>query len=153
MLVPAVALAAAFGSQYLGHLVPCEMCWYQRYAHFIGLGFAVLALLLSRMPDRGRSFVWLSALGIFASGALGAFHAGCERKLWDCMTQCTAPPVSGSATDILNDIMSRPMVRCDDIQFQLFGVSMAGWNAIFSIAGALVILWLSLRKPKNPALA
>jgi disulfide bond formation protein DsbB len=42
-------------------------------------------------------------------------------------------------------------VRCDQIQWSLWGISMAGWNAILSIAGALSILWLSLRRPRSLA--
>ena len=48
--------------------------------------------------------------------------------------------------------MARPLVRCDEVQWELFGISMAGWNAILSLATALVILWLSLKKPsRTPA--
>src|SRR6185369_12972016 len=65
LLVPAAALAAAFGSQYLGGLVPCELCWWQRYAHIAALAFALLALFV-----RGRLPVWLAAAAIAASGAI-----------------------------------------------------------------------------------
>jgi len=50
-------------------------------------------------------------------------------------------------------VMDAPMVRCDEIQFEFLGISMAGWNAILSIAAALVILWLSFKRPKDLALA
>ena len=71
-LVPAALLAGAYGSEHFAGLSPCEMCWWQRYAHFAGLGFAILAFASARLPDRGRSFVWLAALGIMASGLIGA---------------------------------------------------------------------------------
>ena len=61
LLIPAALLAGAYGSQYLGGLVPCEMCYWQRYAHWAGLAFALAALAGGGMPDRGRSFVWLAA--------------------------------------------------------------------------------------------
>ena len=44
--------------------------------------------------------------------------------------------------------MAAPLVRCDDVQWSLFGISMAGWNAILSVGSALVILWLSLKRPR-----
>ena len=145
LLVPAVALAVAFGSQYLGGLVPCEMCWWQRYAHMAALAIALLAFLV-----RGRSMVLLAALAIAASGAIGVYHAGCELHLYQCITVCTSTvPTGGSTEDFLKAIMSRPMVRCDDIQFSFLGISMAGWNAILSLGSALLILWLSLRRTRT----
>ena len=45
--------------------------------------------------------------------------------------------------------MAAPLVRCDEVQWSLLGISMAGWNAILSVGSALVILWLSLKRPRN----
>ena len=149
LIVPLALLGGAYGFQYLwAHLWPCEMCWWQRYAHFAALPFALAALLAGRMKDGGRIFVWLAALAIFVSGAIGFYHAGVELKIFPGFTQCTAA-ASGSANDMLNEVFNRPMVRCDDVQWSWLGISMAGWNAIVSILSALVILWLSLRKPRT----
>ncbi len=147
VLVPAGLLAGAYGSQYLGGLAPCEMCYWQRYAHLAGLAFAIVALLGGGMPDRGRSFVWLAALGILVSGAIGFYHAGVELRYFEGFTQCTAVVGSGSSEDVFNQIMAAPIVRCDQVQFSFLGISMAGWNAILSITGALTVLWLSLKRP------
>jgi disulfide bond formation protein DsbB len=125
------------------------MCWWQRYGHFAGLAFALLSLALRSFPDRGRSLVWLAALGILASGAVGAYHAGVEAGIFEGFTQCTST-VSGLSGDaLLKAIMAAPIVRCDQIQFEFLGISMAGWNAILSLCAALVILWLSLRRPRT----
>ncbi len=144
-LVPAGLLAGAYGSQYIGGLAPCEMCYWQRYAHMAALFFALGAMALSRMPDRGRIFVWLAAAAIFASGAIGAYHAGVEAGIFEGFTQCTATANAGSAQDMLNQILAAPLVRCDEVQWRFLTISMAGWNAIISIGSALVILWLSLK--------
>jgi disulfide bond formation protein DsbB len=37
--------------------------------------------------------------------------------------------------------MSAPLVRCDEVVWDLLGLSMASWNAIISLA--LAALWLS----------
>jgi disulfide bond formation protein DsbB len=151
LIVPAALLAAAFGSEHFGGLYPCEMCWWQRYAHFVALAFALVAYAFSRMPDRGRSLVWLAALAIFASGAIGAYHAGVEAGVFEGFTQCTATETGGGAEAILERVLNAPLVRCDEVQWSLFGISMAGWNAIVSIGFALVIAWLSLRRPRRPS--
>ncbi|WP_395614465.1 disulfide bond formation protein B [Allosphingosinicella sp.] len=149
LIVPLALLGGAYGFQYVwAHLWPCEMCWWQRYAHFAALPFGLAAVLAGpRLKDGGRILVWLAALAIFVSGAIGFYHAGVELKLFPGFTQCTAA-LTGSPEDMLKAVFDRPMVRCDDVQWSWLGISMAGWNAIVSILSSLAILWLSLGKRK-----
>jgi disulfide bond formation protein DsbB len=152
LLVPSALLAGAYGSEYWGGLFPCEMCWWQRWAHMAALAFALIAVAGgTRLPDRGRSFVWLATLAILTSGLIGGYHAGVEADIFEGFTQCTAVEAGGSAQDVLNQIMNAPLVRCDDIQWSWLGISMAGWNAILSVATALVVLWLSLKRSRIPS--
>ena len=144
LIVPAALLAGAFAFEYVGGLPPCEMCWWQRWAHMAAVAFAISAFAAGRLPDRGRSFVWLAAIAILVSGAVGAYHAGVEADLFEGFTQCTA---TGSRS--LAEIMATPLVRCDEVPWQLFGISMAGWNAILSVLSALLILWLSLKPSRT----
>jgi len=148
LLVPFALLAAALGSQYLGGLHPCEMCHWQRWGHYAALAFALLSFALRQSADRGRSFVWLAALGILTSGAIGFYHAGVELGVFPGWSQCSVAAGSGAPEDMLKDILSAPLVRCDEVQWSFLGVSMAGWNAIISIGSALVILWFSFRRPR-----
>lgn len=149
LFVPAALLAGAYGSQYLGGLHPCEMCYWQRWPHFAALAFAIAAYAFAGLPDRGRSFVWLAALAILVSGGIGVWHAGIEAGIFSGITSCT----SGGGGASLEEIMARPMIRCDEVQFSFLGLSMAGWNAVVSISAALVIAWLSLKRPKTPVTA
>ena len=151
LLVPAALLTGALGSQYYGGLYPCEMCHWQRWPHYAALALALLSFAMRGQPDRGRSFVWLAALAIFTSGAIGVYHAGVEAGIFEGLTTCSAALSGGSSADILADIMATPLVRCDQIQWSFLGISMAGWNAILSIGSASVISWLSLRRPRAPA--
>jgi disulfide bond formation protein DsbB len=146
VLVPAALLAGAHGSQYLGGLYPCAMCYWQRWPHFAALLLGLLSYALAaRLPDRGRSLVWLAALAILTSGAIAVYHAGVELDVFEGFTTCSTIGHSGNA---LEDALSAPMVRCEDVQFSFLGISMAGWNAILSIGFGLAILWLSLRRPR-----
>jgi len=148
LTVPAGLLAGAYGSEIWGGLYPCEMCWWQRYAHFAALAFALLALAGTRLPDRGRSLVWLSALAILTSGGIGAYHAGVEAGVFEGLTTCSTSG-GGSPADMLKSILEAPLIRCDQVQFEFLGISMAGWNAILSIGFALVILWLSFSRRRS----
>ena len=154
LVVPALLLSGAYAFQYvprafgLPHgLFPCEMCWWQRYPHFLAVALALLAFVI---PVRfRRSAVLLAALAILVSGLIGVFHAGVEYHWWEGLTRCTASgALSGSPGDMLRDLMATPLIRCDTAQWTLWGVSLAGWNALFSLPAAILILWL-LQKPRR----
>lgn len=138
VLVPAGLLAGALGSQYLGGLNPCEMCYWQRYPHWAALALGGLSFFL---PPARRPLVLLAAVAIAVSGAIGVFHAGVELGWWEGLTQCTA---TGAAT--LEDILTAPLIRCDQVQFSFLGLSMAAWNALISLSAAGAIAWLTLRR-------
>jgi len=141
--VPLLLLAGAYVSQYGFDLYPCEMCWWQRYPHFLAIGFAVLALFA---PPR-RAWIGLAALSILASGLIGGFHAGVEYGWWQGVTAC-ANPVASSGGDPLEAVMNAPLVRCDTAPWSLFGISLAGWNFLISTAAAMTILVLLAKGPR-----
>lgn len=146
LLVPAVLLAGAFGSQYLGGLYPCEMCWWQRYAHMAALVPAVLAFTAPARSSLSRTLVLLATLGIAVSGGIAVYHAGVERHIFKGMTTCSSTIHGGSNAELLQQIMKAPMIRCDEIQWSLLGITLAGWNAIISLASAVLITVLTLRE-------
>jgi disulfide bond formation protein DsbB len=138
--VPLALMAGALGSQYLGGLSPCEMCLWQRWPHYAAIAVAILAILFRHRP----ASLWLTvvaALLILTSGAIGVYHAGAEYHWWTGPQHCTGI-AHGSGADLLRQIMAAPIVRCDVPQWTLWGVSLAGWNALFSIAGGAAILAL-----------
>jgi disulfide bond formation protein DsbB len=147
LLLPAALLAGAWGSQLFG-LVPCEMCHWQRWPHYAAVGVAVLAFLPLPRPVQ-MLFVLFAGVLIAVSGAIGVFHAGVEYHWWQGITACTAPVGHGDAMDILNQALRRPLVRCDVPQWTLFGISLAGFNAILSLGGAAVIFALAPRKARR----
>jgi disulfide bond formation protein DsbB len=146
LLLPAALMAGALGSQYIGHLFPCEMCHWQRWPHYAAIGLALLAFLVPEKPI-GRVLVALAITAILTSGAIGIFHAGVEYHWWKGITRCAATATSGSHTDILAQIMATPMIQCDQPQWTFRGISLAGFNAIFSLLGGLAIIRLWARKP------
>lgn len=146
LLLPLVLLGGAYGSQYFGGLYPCEMCWWQRYAHFAALVFAVPAFFMPLGSRTSRALVVLAALAIAISGAIGVYHAGVEAKIFEGFTQCTATAKGLTPAETLNQIIHAPLVRCDEVQFRFLGISLAGWNAILSLGGAAAVLILSLKR-------
>ncbi len=84
----------------------------------------------------------LGALSALTTAAIGVFHSGVEQKWWEGPSSCTSGDIGGLSTeDLMEQIMSAPLVRCDDIPWQMLGLSMAGWNAVLS--GVLVLVWIA----------
>jgi disulfide bond formation protein DsbB len=145
LLLPVALLGGALGSQYLGGLHPCEMCYWQRWPHAVAILLAVLAFTAPAESGRARALTLLAALAIAVSGAIGVYHAGVEAKIFEGFTQCTATGKGLSAAELLKQITHAPLVRCDEVQFRFLGISLAGWNAILSLGGAALITILTLK--------
>ena len=143
LLVPAGLMLGALGSQYIGGLYPFGMCYWQRWPHDLAIVAAMFSFGLRNHVWKGR-FVALAALGILVSGLIGVFHAGVEYGWWDGITRCTS--TAGGSGDLMADIMNAPLIRCDQPQWELFGISLAGYNALVSISVALVIFGLLRHK-------
>lgn len=141
----AALLIAALGFQALGY-APCELCILQRWPH---LAAVIVGLLIWRL---GFSR-WLALLGVIAAltaTGLAIYHAGVELKLWLGPQHCSGG-VSGlaqmSTQDLMTALEAAPVVRCDDVAWSLFGISMAGWNAI--ISAGLSGLWLAALRGRS----
>ena len=141
LIIPAGLLGGALGSQYVGGLHPCEMCYWQRWPHAAAILLAGIAFLTPATGARSRAFTLLAAMAISASGTIGVFHAGVELGWWQGLTRCTA---GGAMT--LDDLLNVPLVRCDQVQWSWLGISMAGWNAIISLGSAACIALLATRR-------
>ncbi|MDE4131686.1 disulfide bond formation protein B [Phaeobacter sp. QD34_3] len=133
----AALLLGAFGFQYIGDMPPCKMCYWQRYPHGAAIAIGALALILS-----GAALPYLGALAALATSAIGGFHAGVEQGWWEGPSTCTSGPVSGLTPEqLMEQIMAAPLVRCDEIPWEMFGLSMAGWNAVISFG--LALIWIA----------
>ena len=132
----ALLLAAAFGFQYIGDLPPCKMCIWQRWPHAIAVAIGLVGTLIYH-----RSIAFLGALAALTSALIGLYHSGVEQNWWEGPSSCTAQPLGDlTAAEALAKILAAPVVRCDEIPWGLFGMSMASWNAVVSLL--LVLIWL-----------
>ncbi|MER5172639.1 disulfide bond formation protein B [Thioclava sp. GXIMD2076] len=131
----AALLAGAFLFQASG-FAPCHLCLLQRWPHAaaIVIGIAILAL---RLP---RQFAWLGAVAALATAGIGAYHSLVERHIIQGPTSCTSSGVSGSVDDLMAQINSAPLIQCDQISWEMFGVTMANLNVILSLV--LCLFWI-----------
>jgi disulfide bond formation protein DsbB len=149
IVAAAAPLAVALLAQYVGHLPPCELCLLQRLPYDAALALAVASLALARRPGLLRAAVSLVGIAFLASAALAAFHVGVEQQWWEWASACTGS-VSGqgkTAAEIEAMLMAAPVVRCDEVSWSLFGISIAGFNVLYGVAAGAVALWLAARAP------
>ncbi|UWQ81007.1 disulfide bond formation protein B [Leisingera sp. S132] len=133
----AALLLGALGFQYIGEMAPCKLCYWQRYPHAAAAGIGLLALIIP-----GAALPYLGALAALTTAGVGAYHTGVERGWWEGPSTCTSGPIGGLSPDqLMEQIMAAPLVRCDEVPWEMLSLSMASWNAIASFG--LALLWIS----------
>src|SRR6476659_1108725 len=110
LLLPMALLGGALGSQYLGGLHPCEMCYWQRWPHAAAIVLAALSFTGPAHGQRSRTLTVLAALAIAISGAIGVYHAGVEAKVFEGFTTCTANATGATTAELLKQITHAPLV-------------------------------------------
>jgi len=140
----AALLLGALFFQYVLGMAPCQLCIWQRWPHLaaVGLG-AVLWLVPSPV------LALLGAAAAATSGGIGVYHTGVERGWFEGPSACSGSIdfANLSAEELLDRVMAAPVVRCDEVPWEMLGLSMASWNAILSFA--LAGMWLMALKRRG----
>ena len=145
-----LGLAAALGSiallggayyfEYVVGLAPCDMCLWQRYPHMLAILAGLLTIPLLVEPKVALVFALAAVMALFVTSGLGVYHAGVEQHWWQGPQNCTGRVPAGlTAEELKQYLMNARMVRCDEIPWKMWNISMAGWNAILSGTLALVL--------------
>ncbi|MFC3050480.1 disulfide bond formation protein B [Kordiimonas pumila] len=125
-LIAALVLGAAFTFQLFGY-PPCELCWWQRYPYMAIMGVSIVGTAVRALPR--RVLLVVLALLFLTDAGIAGFHAGVEQRWWEGLSTCSGyVDITDNIDDALKSIMNAPLVRCDDVAWSLFGISMAGYN-------------------------
>ena len=133
-------LLAAFVFQALGY-APCAMCIWQRYPHAVAIGAGVI-LAIGLAP---LVFLAFGAASAATTAVIGVYHTGVERDWWQGPTSCTGSGLDLSnltGSDLLPSASSGPsnLVMCDEVAWEFLTLSMASWNALWSVV--LAGIWV-----------
>ena len=133
-------LIALYIEFFLGYR-PCKLCIYQRIPYLIAIFLTFLGISYS------KNFVWLYALLLifFSSFLLSGYHLGIEQEIFEEYTGCT-----GNSLDIIDKnellkLLNSQLNSCKNVDFRIFGLSLAAINFLLSS----VILILILKVIKN----
>ncbi|MFD2263298.1 disulfide bond formation protein B [Lacibacterium aquatile] len=137
------ALLVAFLSQIVGGLQPCILCLYQRWPYVIAIAFALIAGIFGPSGNGkiARLFLMLAGLALLTTAGIGVFHVGVEHGWWTGTAECGNMIQAGSIEDLRAAINNAPVVRCDQAQWTLLGISIAGYNVLYAVGLAIICLF------------
>ena len=153
VLVSVGALAAAYVAQYGFGLEPCVLCLYQRYVYMTAGAVGLAGIVLAATPAVGRWALRAAGLVFLLGAAVAVFQVGVEQHWWRGTAACHAPVFDPSASvDQLREAMlDTSFVPCDVVAWSLFGISMAGYNGLVSLALAAASFWAAGRLGREGA--
>ena len=147
LLIVVAACAVLGGAFYFQHvlgILPCKLCFQERYAHYLAVPLGLLAIFL---PERfARAILVVLALAFLGNAILGAYHAGVEWHFWagpdDCSGGSAIPTNAGS---LLAHLETAKVISCSEAGWRLAGISLAGWNTLISLTLAGVAACAAMR--------
>lgn len=135
LIVFAVAIATIGGAwlfEYWGY-APCPLCLKQRWSYYAAMPLALAAAALAQGNAAvSKTLLYILALIFAASAVFGVYHSGVEWKWWPGPDTCGGD-FGGGLPDL-----SKPAIRCDEAAIRIFGLSLAGWNAVISLVLAAI---------------
>lgn len=134
-------LGYALFSEHVQGYWPCALCLEQRKAHLAALLLALVGALLWNRRGWALGFLALALLAYLAGAGIAGFHVGVEQGWWQGLPGCSGPSVGAglNASELKSVLLATPVVRCDEVQWTLLGLSMAAWNGL----GTLVLAGLT----------
>lgn len=141
----AALLLGALAFQYLGGLYPCPYCMLQRWPHLAAVIIGLIALRV-----KGWLLPLLGAFAALTTSLIGFYHTAVERHWVTGSTSCTSAGMEGLTPEqLVERLKNAPLANCDQVAWEMWGLSMASWNAILSLV--LVAIWLSAVKNSRAA--
>lgn len=136
IIASALALITAYVSQYMFDIQPCILCLYQRAPYFLTIVALIFVFTYSAKIHFSTTMIYFCSFVFMISALLALFHVGVEKGFIEEPTSCSLSSEENYQTldqlrEVIHNSQSNP--KCSEVQFSLFGVSMAGWNFIYSL--------------------
>lgn len=147
-------IAGAWYFELVVGLKPCKLCLEQRAPHYAAIGLAAVAALFARTRwAQIAALLVLAALMLWSTG-LGIYHSGVEWGWFAGPNDCGGAPAPAAAgmQDFMKQLQSVRVVSCTEAAWRFLGLSLAGWNALASLA-LLGLALLGLRRLRAASLA
>ena len=147
LFISIFALSSAYFIEYILGYKACNLCLIERLPYF----FAIIIISLGLFLDRFEKFIFISLCLIFVSATILSFyHFGIEQGFFKESLVCISNNEIDnlSKEDLLKEFQ-KTVVNCKDVEFTLFGLSLATINVIISFILSVITFKLFLNYEKN----
>lgn len=141
LLVTVAVLSSAYSAQYIGGLRPCILCLYERIPWFITGALMLVIVLMQFSGPMRRMLMLIAGLVLLAGAGLSGYHVGVEQGYFQPPTTCSATTTPANLKELKALLETTLPPRCDEIPWSMFGISLAGYNAIASLAMAIAAIF------------
>ena len=132
------SLAAALYIEYILGFKPCVLCVYQRIPYAIALLISLTAFFISN-----RNILLIILVLTFLSGILlSGYHVSIEKGVIEPLFSCTSENIKALEKEEILKSLNNIQPDCKDVDFSIFGVSLATLNFIISFVLTLVIVYI-----------
>ena len=136
-LVSSIMLISAFYLEYFHGALPCDLCITQRWFHGAIIAYSLVIIFILNKTSISKKLLLLGGTILWLSSSIaGLYHFGIEMNFW------TGPDGCSSSIDFSKDtltyLLSKSPIKCDEVMFKIFGLSLAGWNALVSFFAFLL---------------
>ena len=128
-LISVISLLSAVYIEFALNQKPCKLCIYQRIPYIISIFICFLGFASQ------KKIVWLSFLTLvfIFSSVLAGYHVGIENNIFSEFSGCTNSNINLiDKTDIIKSL-NKKIPSCKEVNFMIFGLSLAAINLFISI--------------------
>ena len=130
-LVSSIMLISAFYLEYFHGALPCDLCITQRWFHGAIIAYSLMIIFILNKTSISKKLLLLGgAILWLLSSIAGLYHFGIEMNFWTGPDGCSSN--IDFSKDTLKYLLSKSPIKCDEVMFKIFGLSLAGWNALVS---------------------
>ena len=139
-IVSSISLLLAYYFEVTFDLIPCDLCSKQRLIHFLIFFISIITFLFMKLNFNFRFICKLIILLWISSMVISIYHFGIEKNFWLGFTECSAKLSFDS--DTLKNLLSQNPIRCQEVQFKILNISLAGWNAFISFSVFIILVYM-----------
>ena len=132
------SLAVALYVEYVLSFKPCILCIYQRIPYAI----ALLISLIAFFNGNKKTLLVILGLTFVASFLLSGYHVGIEKGIIEPIFSCTGDNINALEKEEILKSLNNIQPDCRDVDFSLFGISLATLNFIISFVLTIVIVYI-----------
>ena len=133
-IVCVISLISAVYIEYIMDQKPCKLCIYQRIPYI----FSIFICFFGYNYSKNFLWIYLLTLTFFLSSILSGYHVGIENSIFSEFSGCTNNSLDITDKSKILESLSQNMPSCKEINFKIFGLSLATINFMISLTIGII---------------